>query len=270
MPLARPFGRLPRRSRGDVVVSRNAGNVAGPRSWSHGRSGRSGVRLSGLLAALSLGTPGHGPPDGTRASAELHCASTGGADGPRRREREVVYYSSLLAWVGCHMDAYEQAKWFGDDLALKHEIRFIDGGRPWSLRDSCCVESAPGGRCWNGRDSRLASPVTVGGARGHVRQPLADRRRSDGAPALGEEIRSCVAQTFERWDGKGDPEGAKGEELGLPTRLVNLADVVEVFHHGGGVDAAVVVARSEWHPVRSCACGGVLRFRPRRLAELER
>ena len=26
-------------------------------------------------------------------------------------EREVVYYSSLLAWVGCHVDAYEQAKW---------------------------------------------------------------------------------------------------------------------------------------------------------------
>ena len=60
---------------------------------------------------------------------------------------------------------------------------------------------------------------------------------------LDEEIRDSVAQTFERWDGKGDPEGAKGQELRLPTRLVNLADVVEVFHHAGGVDAAVAVAR---------------------------
>ena len=33
--------------------------------------------------------------------------------------RGVVYFSSLLAWVGCHVDAYEQAKWFGDDLALQ-------------------------------------------------------------------------------------------------------------------------------------------------------
>jgi len=33
-------------------------------------------------------------------------------------DRAVVYYSSLLAWVGCHVDAYEQSKWFGDDLAL--------------------------------------------------------------------------------------------------------------------------------------------------------
>jgi hypothetical protein len=26
-------------------------------------------------------------------------------------ERGVVYYSGLLAWVGCHTDAYEQAKY---------------------------------------------------------------------------------------------------------------------------------------------------------------
>ena len=25
-------------------------------------------------------------------------------------EREVVYFSSMIAWVGCHIDAYEQAK----------------------------------------------------------------------------------------------------------------------------------------------------------------
>ena len=29
----------------------------------------------------------------------------------------------------------------------------------------------------------------------------------------------------------------------MPTRLVNLADVVEVFHHAGGLDAAIAVAR---------------------------
>jgi hypothetical protein len=32
-------------------------------------------------------------------------------------QRTVVYYSGLLAWVGCHTYAYEQAKWLGDDLA---------------------------------------------------------------------------------------------------------------------------------------------------------
>src|SRR5947209_4675548 len=45
-------------------------------------------------------------------------------------EREVVYYVGLLAWVGCHVDAYEQAKWFGDDTAFKADWRQVDLGRP--------------------------------------------------------------------------------------------------------------------------------------------
>ena len=43
-------------------------------------------------------------------------------------DQEVVYYTSLLAWVGCHVDAYEQAKWFGDDMALKTDFRHTDFG----------------------------------------------------------------------------------------------------------------------------------------------
>src|SRR4029453_14115822 len=40
----------------------------------------------------------------------------------------VVYYTALLINVGCHSDAHEQAKWFGDDIAMKsgkydHELR---------------------------------------------------------------------------------------------------------------------------------------------------
>src|SRR4051812_44694022 len=41
-------------------------------------------------------------------------------------ERESLYHVSLIAWVGCHIDAYEQAKWFGDDLALKRDSRLHD------------------------------------------------------------------------------------------------------------------------------------------------
>src|SRR5438874_2345386 len=33
--------------------------------------------------------------------------------------RSDIYYTALLVNVGCHTDAHEQAKWFGDDLALK-------------------------------------------------------------------------------------------------------------------------------------------------------
>lgn len=44
-------------------------------------------------------------------------------------------------------------------------------------------------------------------------------------------------------DGKGEPAGVKGEGLTTSSRLVNLADVVEVFHAKGVVAAAIEVAR---------------------------
>src|SRR5215210_1087512 len=77
-------------------------------------------------------------------------------------DRAVVYYSSLVAWVGCHVDAYEQAKWFGDDLALKCDFRLTDfsgatsgpafmlrhlgAGRPLLERFRLGVSFAGGGR----------------------------------------------------------------------------------------------------------------------------
>src|SRR6476620_12731321 len=36
-------------------------------------------------------------------------------------QRSVVYYTALLTNVGCHTDAHEQAKWFGDDIELKSD-----------------------------------------------------------------------------------------------------------------------------------------------------
>ena len=56
-------------------------------------------------------------------------------------------------------------------------------------------------------------------------------------------MRDGLYQTFERWDGKGAPGEVSGEEILVAARLVTLADVVEIYHRGGGVDAAIAVAR---------------------------
>jgi HD-GYP domain-containing protein (c-di-GMP phosphodiesterase class II) len=61
---------------------------------------------------------------------------------------------------------------------------------------------------------------------------------------LAERLRKCLSQTFTRWDGRGTPAGVRGTAIELPTRLVHLADVVEVHHRRGGVAAALDVARS--------------------------
>ena len=83
-------------------------------------SGRAQVRLAELVAALSLGIDlGFGQPMEhvlRQCLIALRLAERIGLD---EEARAVVYYTALLVNVGCHTDAHEQAKWFGDDIALK-------------------------------------------------------------------------------------------------------------------------------------------------------
>src|SRR6185295_5638278 len=82
------------------------------------RSGH--VRLAELVAALSLGIDlGFGQPMEhviRQCLIALRLADRIGLD---EKARAVVYYTALLISVGCHSDAHEQAKWFGDDIRMK-------------------------------------------------------------------------------------------------------------------------------------------------------
>src|SRR5439155_4031857 len=81
---------------------------------------RSGVRLAEVLASLSLGIDlGFGQPmehvlRQCRIAMGL-CDLLGVDD----ETRAAAYYSALLVNVGCHTDAHEQVRWFGDDIAFK-------------------------------------------------------------------------------------------------------------------------------------------------------
>src|SRR4051812_44545804 len=81
---------------------------------------RAHARLAELVAALSLGIDlGFGQPMEhvlRQCLIALRLAERLGLD---EDERAVVYYTALLINVGCHTDAHEQAKWFGDDIELK-------------------------------------------------------------------------------------------------------------------------------------------------------
>src|SRR2546422_3572784 len=78
------------------------------------------VRLAELVAALSLGVDlGFGQPMEhilRQCLIALRMAELLDLD---EQTRSDIYYTALLVNVGCHTDAHEQAKWFGDDIALK-------------------------------------------------------------------------------------------------------------------------------------------------------
>ena len=202
--------------------------------------------LAELVALLSLGTDlGLGQPMEHMVRACLVALRLGEQLGLDESQRTVVYYSGLLAWVGCHTDAYEQAKWLGDDLAVKRDAHYgYDLGRMGPA--TAFMLKHIGGA---GRPLLERARVSVGF--------LGDGRRSLEALAenhylatdelaqklgLGEDVREALRQSYERWDGKG-AFGLKGADIAIASRLINLADVVEVFRRTAGVDAAMAVAR---------------------------
>jgi HD-GYP domain-containing protein (c-di-GMP phosphodiesterase class II) len=204
----------------------------------------SSIRMVELISVLALGADlGMGQPMDHAMRQCVLARRIGQRLGLRRSEESVIYYVSLIAWVGCHIDAYEQAKWFGDDLALKGGFREVD---PVGVRAAGQML----GRIGSGR--RAASRVgtlarfVAGGARDaivmlHNHAYAADQlARQLGLPT---DVGEAVVQTFERFDGKGAPDNRKGTDIALAARVVNLADVLAVFYGAAGPAAAIEVAQ---------------------------
>src|SRR5438445_11137399 len=154
------------------------------RSEVAGEIDRPQVRLAELVAALSLGIDlGFGQPmehELRQCLIALRLAERLDLD---EQARAAVYYTALLINVGCHTDAHEQAKWFGDDIALKsekydHEFRSI-GGVVSGLRQ-LGAGNPPLHRFRVGLEFALAGHREVNGMIEH---------HAERARALGEQLR---------------------------------------------------------------------------------
>jgi HD-GYP domain-containing protein (c-di-GMP phosphodiesterase class II) len=202
------------------------------------------LRLAELVAAWSLATDlGLGLPQEhvlRQCRIALGLAERLGLD---EADRAAVYYVAMLAWVGCTADSHELAHQFGDDLALRADAHRVDlAGLPMVgfLLRRVGTERPPL------RRARMAAALVASGGRGaaeamtaHCQVAAAIARRL----GLGAEVQEPLLHVFSRWDGKGIPGGTGGEELPLAIRLVHVAAIAEVHHRGGGVDAAIAVAR---------------------------
>ena len=210
-----------------------------------GRDRDSGVGLADVVAAFSLATDlGLGQPMEHVLRSWLIAARLGERVGLGAEVRQSLYYVVTLAWVGCVADTPEVARWFGDDIAFRHDSYQVDfAGIPmlgFALR-----HVGAGSPIWQ-RVRLGATLMATGGAaveRGLMSHCLTTSRMAERL-GLGEQVCGPLQQVFSRWDGKGVPSGVGGERIAPEVRLFHLADSVEVLHRAGGVDAAIELARS--------------------------
>ncbi|WP_205414125.1 HD domain-containing phosphohydrolase [Amycolatopsis thermalba] len=205
----------------------------------------SGITLAELLAAFSLATDlGLGQP--MEHLLRAWRLATGLADrlGVAGERRDELFYVAMLSWVGCVADAPEVAASFGDDIAFRAGSYDADlaglSGAAFFARHAAAGQATPR------RIRAVATLMLTNGnrvARGIQSHCLTTAVLAERL-GLGHEVGTALRQFFTRWDGRGVPAGVGATDVSPLVQLFQLADVAEVHHRHGGVDAAVGVARA--------------------------
>jgi HD-GYP domain-containing protein (c-di-GMP phosphodiesterase class II) len=201
--------------------------------------------LADLVAAFSLATDlGLGQPLEHVLRSWQIAVRLGEIDGLDADERAALFYVATLSWVGCVADTPEVAAWFGDDIAYRADSYAADLGGGAQALGFMLRHVGTGAPLLH--RLRLGATMLGTGARG-IERGIMSHCVTTGHMAerlgLGTDVQTSLQQVFARWDGKGVPDGVGGDDISRPMRLFHLAEIVEVFHRGGGVAAAIAVAR---------------------------
>jgi HD-GYP domain-containing protein (c-di-GMP phosphodiesterase class II) len=198
-----------------------------------------------LLAAISVAIDlGLGQPAEHMLRAALIATRLADRLGLGQAQRDCVYYTTLIMWIGCHADSHEYAQMFGDDIAVRHDSYLVDwSGLPY-LR--FLLRNVGRGEPLMHRLSLMAT--LFANLRGRLSQSIHSHCMSAALLAdrigLGPGVQEALASGFERYDGGGLPAGAHGDAIPIEMRVAQLADMAEVHHRSYGVEGAVAMARS--------------------------
>ncbi len=202
------------------------------------------ARLAELVAALSLGVDlGFGQPMEHVLGQCLIALRLAEAAGLGEQDRMAVYYTALLVNVGCHADAHEQAKWFGDDITLKSGKYVYELG---SVRGALAAMRLVGAGNPPLHRFRVGLEFAFSGHRqldGMIAQHARLARTLAGQLDLPGTVREGVGAAYEQWDGRGWPGTLKADAIPVAARIAQLAEFMEVAHRVGGMAGATALAR---------------------------
>lgn len=156
-----------------------------------------------------------------------------------------TYYACLLFHAGCTADAEVAAEVFGSDTALLTEFLPVMFGAPRETMAGVMRALASPGDAPLVRAGQMVRRLPKA-AREHKRHITA---ACQVAQMLSErlgarpQVKTLFAHLTERWDGKGQPGRAKGDELPLSVRIAHVARDAAFQHMLGGEEHAVGVVR---------------------------
>ena len=208
------------------------------------------VRLAEVIGALSIATDlAMGQPMAFMLRSCAISVELGSALGYEDAELARIYYQALLRYVGCNAETDALAAIFGDELVMRRDFATVDGGNVaavmrFAARHISRAAAGEGRLRMAGIVAQrlLAAPGitrTAFTAHCEVVQRLAERLE------LGPHVIAALGQLYERWDGRGLPNGLRGEAIAPAVRLVSLVQDALAIHdvHGAGHALAAVRER---------------------------
>lgn len=200
------------------------------------------LRMAEVLGALSHAL------DMTEGQPPGHCLRScwigmhvGAAMDLSPEELATLYYTLLLKDAGCSSNAARLWELYGgDDRLVKNDYKQVDSQSLLQL-GRFVLRHAGAGEALRERFARVLNLVRHG--EGLATELVATRCERGAQIALQMGFSAAVADGVhsldEHWNGRGRPEGLSGRGIPLNARIALLAQVVDVFHHAGGSEAAL-------------------------------
>jgi hypothetical protein len=180
-----------------------------------------------------------GQPLGSQLRAVTLAEARAGA-GPA--EQATVWCASSLRFLGCTGHAFDMAVVFGDEIAMRADTAETDFANPVEVLGAMLAHAGAG----KPGLARLRSMLSIL-AGGKKAAELNFRTACEVADVLAkrlgldETVLGALRSSFERWNGRGLPTGAKGASIPRAMRVAQLAQEFEVLARIEGAPRAIEI-----------------------------
>jgi HD-GYP domain-containing protein (c-di-GMP phosphodiesterase class II) len=153
-----------------------------------------------------------------------------------------LYFALLLKDVGCSSNASRVCQIVGsDDRVVKTGVRYVDWTKPGLSTVKLIWKNVLPDY---GAAAHVARILRVGGTQPMNYEEITDGRGDRGASILGklgmgDVAAQAVHSLNEHWDGSGQPERRQREQIPLLSRICAIAQHLDMFSSGRGVDKAI-------------------------------
>jgi HD-GYP domain-containing protein (c-di-GMP phosphodiesterase class II) len=189
------------------------------------------MSLGELIAIFALGQDNaFGQPLESQMRSTLLATWMTEASGLPASVRDTTYWVAQLRYIGCTGHAHEVAVMFGDEIETRARSLLYDAANPVEVLRDALTHGHPEQRGF----ARLGAVVSIlaGGrkfAEINFRTGCEVAEAIAGRLGLDQSVREALRCSFERWNGKGQPNGVKGEHIPLPMRIVHLTHDLEAL-----------------------------------------